>query len=483
MLKRLSIIFGFFLLATMGLAQYGNPEYRAKGYLHTNRVRTVFYNYGLMGNLGELSLEWPIGTGNEYAGDISPLLAVEFIHPSGDTLHSVITSDGPRGNSDGPPGGGVFWGFEPVPGYAKWPPPGPQPVVATSDRPETWPNEWNGQWYGADGMGTIWGDIEAYYQVDDHCDTEWRSRGDSTLHPFPEDTVRGGVGLRMEVRLLEFDRLELRDAIIVMYIIHNDGTVMINRARFGFVAGTLAGGRMDSGDDISLCDTTLEMAYTYDGDDNGSPGWVPVNADHNVGYFGTVLVKTPDDKGLTAFGVFSPPGAVRLNYDEGLWDRMTPGLFSELPIPSDCDYIMSTGDFTLLPGTSDTIVAAFVFGADHDDLNLNATTLIQQYNSGEMMSADERWPVSTPASWVLYPAAPNPFNSMTMLSFQLSKAVSTRIDVFDIAGRSVMSTDYGILNSGTHRMIFDGRELSSGIYLYRVTAGESARSGKLILLK
>ena len=59
----------------------GNALNRAKNIMSGNLVQTTFYNYGLVGNTGEISGEWPIGTGNEYVGDVSPLVGIEFVHP------------------------------------------------------------------------------------------------------------------------------------------------------------------------------------------------------------------------------------------------------------------------------------------------------------------------------------------------------------------------------------------------------------------
>ena len=163
-----------------------------------NLVRTTFYNYGLVGNIGEISGEWPIGTGDEYVGDVSPMVGVQFVHPSGDTVVSVTTTDGPRGNPDGPPGGGTFWGFEPLPGFNAPPRAGQDPRVAMSNQPDTWPpfwpdkavndtNDrnwrrdetdpgWPGAWNGYFGKNVANADQETYFQMDDQADLEWFQR-------------------------------------------------------------------------------------------------------------------------------------------------------------------------------------------------------------------------------------------------------------------------------------------------------------------
>lgn len=176
----------------------GSSLNRAKNTMSGNLIRTVFYNYGLVGNIGEISGEWPIGTSNEYIGDVSPLVGVQFVHPSGDTIVSVCTSDGPRGNPDGPPGGGMFWGFEPLPGFNAVPPVGQLPKVAISNQRDSWPpfwpdknqNDirdrgwqrdntdpgWAGSWNGYFGKNVLNADQETYFQMDDQADEEWFER-------------------------------------------------------------------------------------------------------------------------------------------------------------------------------------------------------------------------------------------------------------------------------------------------------------------
>ncbi|MCB9367211.1 MAG: hypothetical protein H6508_08540 [Calditrichaeota bacterium] len=301
----------------------GNPLYRAKNDMSGNLVRTVFYNYGLVGNIPPaISGEWPIGTGNEYVGDVSPLVGVEFIHPSGDTLVSVCTSDGPRGNPDGPPGGGAFWGFEPLPGFSALPAIGEDPLVAVSNQKTTWPPRWPdksitdslshdqawvkdendpgwpGSWNGYFGKNVLNADQESYFQMDDQADLEWFERFDSLgntyyYYPHAQDTSRRGLGLRVSVRGLQWAHFLAQDVIFWLYEITNVGTHTYDKVAFGMVVGTLSGGRQDSEDDLAYFDLENDITYSFDSDDQGSPGWVPVSETNNVGYVGYAFLESP----------------------------------------------------------------------------------------------------------------------------------------------------------------------------------------------
>jgi len=78
---------------------------------------------------------------------------------------------------------------------------------------------------------------------------------------------------------------------------------------------------------------------------------------------------------------------------------------------------------------------------------------------------------------------PNPFNPTTVLSYELRVSSSVSFNVFDINGREVAELVDGWRNMGTHEATWNASHLSSGIYIYRLTAGKFAVSGKMVLMK
>ncbi len=85
----------------------------------------------------------------------------------------------------------------------------------------------------------------------------------------------------------------------------------------------------------------------------------------------------------------------------------------------------------------------------------------------------------------LYPATPNPFNPTTTIRFDLPITSLVNLKVFDIQGRlvGVQRAAPVWFHPGHHQITFDGTSLSSGIYPYRLTAGDFTASGKMVLLK
>jgi subtilisin family serine protease len=81
---------------------------------------------------------------------------------------------------------------------------------------------------------------------------------------------------------------------------------------------------------------------------------------------------------------------------------------------------------------------------------------------------------------------PNPFNPVTMINYSLARDGHVSIKVFDIIGKEVATIVNGQKTKGNYRVEFDTRDhknLSSGIYYYRIQAGEFSDVRKMILLK
>ncbi len=78
---------------------------------------------------------------------------------------------------------------------------------------------------------------------------------------------------------------------------------------------------------------------------------------------------------------------------------------------------------------------------------------------------------------------PNPFNPTTRISFTLAEPSNVRLEVFNVAGQRVATLVNGYNEAGPHSVEFDASALSSGIYFYRLAAGEVTQYRKMILLK
>ena len=78
---------------------------------------------------------------------------------------------------------------------------------------------------------------------------------------------------------------------------------------------------------------------------------------------------------------------------------------------------------------------------------------------------------------------PNPFNPQTTVSFELMNKAHVSLRVYDIRGRVVATLANGTLNAGEHHFLFDGSQLASGIYFYRLNVDGKVSTRKLQLIR
>ncbi len=83
---------------------------------------------------------------------------------------------------------------------------------------------------------------------------------------------------------------------------------------------------------------------------------------------------------------------------------------------------------------------------------------------------------------------PNPFNPETVIRFTLPYAAQTRLAVYDLGGRLVQTLVNGHLSGGAHQFTWNAAKLSppilpSGMYVYRLQAGELTATGKMLYVK
>jgi hypothetical protein len=88
-----------------------------------------------------------------------------------------------------------------------------------------------------------------------------------------------------------------------------------------------------------------------------------------------------------------------------------------------------------------------------------------------------------PEEYRLYQNYPNPFNPETKIKYQLPKSSAVILQIFDVQGREVFTLKNENQQPGIYEIVFDGSSFSSGVYFYRMTAGEYNQTKKMILLK
>ena len=90
-----------------------------------------------------------------------------------------------------------------------------------------------------------------------------------------------------------------------------------------------------------------------------------------------------------------------------------------------------------------------------------------------------------PKKFALYQCVPNPFNPVTTIQYDLPKECYVRLEIFDILGSRIDVVIDEIQIAGRKAIAWDSRKCgaTSGIYLYRLTAGEFEETKRMVLVK
>lgn len=125
-----------------------------------------------------------------------------------------------------------------------------------------------------------------------------------------------------------------------------------------------------------------------------------------------------------------------------------------------------------LPAGTHTLYLSFPQGG----FNLNRTSF-------SLTTPIQNEPAEPVTTFALHQNYPNPFNALTVISYSIPRAGTVRMRLFDVTGKEVRSLFSGRQNAGSHRLKIDLSNLSSGIYFYRLRAGQRIAQRKLLLVK
>lgn len=165
-----------------------------------------------------------------------------------------------------------------------------------------------------------------------------------------------------------------------------------------------------------------------------------------------------------------------------------------VPLPADfestfkLDFLTFNGDPSSPPGT-DNKNWSFVEG-DWDGLQLFFATPLTKEQMAKLgfdttlVAIKNPGMANLPGDFKLMQNYPNPFNPNTTIQFEIPATMPVTLKVFDILGNEVETLiNHQPMSTGSHQVVFRANGLASGIYFYRLKAGNFTQTRKMFLLQ
>jgi hypothetical protein len=132
-------------------------------------------------------------------------------------------------------------------------------------------------------------------------------------------------------------------------------------------------------------------------------------------------------------------------------------------------------------GLKDTVLALALSGKDLFAGTRSAG--VWRRPLSELITSVEPTTSELPNSYLLQQNYPNPFNPSTKITFSLPKSSDVKLSVYDVLGRQVSMLVNERRDAGVHEVNFDALGLASGVYFYRLQAGDFVQTRKLALVR
>jgi hypothetical protein len=142
------------------------------------------------------------------------------------------------------------------------------------------------------------------------------------------------------------------------------------------------------------------------------------------------------------------------------------------------------GSQPLTPAIVDSLVAGHIYINLHTGAYIGGEIRGQVSRDFDVLtSIRELSPMMIPGEFRLEQNYPNPFNPATKINYFIPEKGMVSLKIFDVLGREVATLFSGEQGGGNYSATFDGSTLSSGVYFYRLQAGKTSMSRKLVLVK
>jgi hypothetical protein len=204
-------------------------------------------------------------------------------------------------------------------------------------------------------------------------------------------------------------------------------------------------------------------------------------AGQDMSWFINQWVKQPNHPVYANTYNFTPASGG--NWTVGFIAKQTQSNPPFFKMPLTLKITFTTGPDTLIRVMNDANNQTFVFTVNRQPSTFTfdpGNDIVIKQGSTVLGIVPE---LEIPREYALYQNYPNPFNPVTKVNFDLPERTFVKINVFDITGKVVKTLVNEERNSGKYVISFDGSDLSSGIYYYKLETDKFTDTKKMVLVK
>jgi Secretion system C-terminal sorting domain len=137
--------------------------------------------------------------------------------------------------------------------------------------------------------------------------------------------------------------------------------------------------------------------------------------------------------------------------------------------------------FNSLSNTDDN---GFIFaGNTVMEFGVSSGYLVKTDSLGNIKVGIHQNGIEIPEGFTVEQNYPNPFNPSTTILYEIPKNEFVKIKVFDITGRELLTLVNELQHPGSYKVTFDGQNFASGIYFYKIEAGDFTETRRMVLIR
>lgn len=270
----------------------------------------------------------------------------------------------------------------------------------------------------------------------------------------------------------------LKNSIIARYNVKNNTSEMISNLRMGVFSDWDLGEVSGNATGFIAEDTIM---YVYEPGNPELP-FVATLPYRKVSSLFAINNGFDGTQSRTEFGLYpgNPPNGGFTDQEKN-W-ALSNGLDKTVVEGADISTVSASGPYNIPAGGSIDIAFIHAYGETEQEL-IAAVRAAKAVNIFELSTNSERDTPTVPIVAGILNAYPNPFNPEATIEFSLTQASAVSFQVFNLAGQRVRDSGNLRLSAGTHTWKLDGKALSSGVYLLKMTTPAGVYTRKITLLK